>query len=301
MARRRLPGDANRRASNPAQLRRELVARAAPRPYAEGAITVFVPPTAGLAAGSVLTQALGSTGRPPSGDPQAAQRAAFDTQPEVLAKGWPPPPRPPRPPPTTLLFRIPTLAPCPLRPQHSALYPPLSPAPPDNPRPRPLPSSSHPSPSSPRLPAPYRFSRSDSRSESSGGSGGGDRNRVSGGATVHAGSAATLTEEGKITPRKGKKKCGTPGLKHRRDSFPSCLRRKEHGAHHSHNHSPLPGQSSFPSHPRTFRHPPRPHHPLEIRWLAVNARSTPASQNTRAESQRPSAPRKFCASHRRPP
>ena len=37
---------------------------------------MFIPPTAGLAAGSVLTQALGSTGRPPSGDPQAAQRAA---------------------------------------------------------------------------------------------------------------------------------------------------------------------------------------------------------------------------------
>ena len=61
--------------------------------------------------------------------------------------------------------------------------------------------------------------------------------------------------------------------------------------------SSRPGKAPFPSHPPSFPSTPtRPHHPLEIRWLAVNARSTPASQNTRTESQRPSAPRKFCAS-----
>ena len=73
--------------------------------------------------------------------------------------------------------------------------------------------------------------------------------------------------------------------------------RKTHSTSFSQPQSSRPGKAPFPSHPPSFPSTPtRPHHPLEIRWLAVNARSTPASQNTRTESQRPSAPRKFCVS-----
>ena len=109
---------------------------------------MFIPPTAGLAAGSVLTQALGSTGRPPSGDPQAAQRAARSIRnPKYsLRGGRPAPPRPAR--------SLPRLAAAGVAVAVLKFWG--------------------------RGEQAYRFSRSDSRSESSGGSGGGDRNRVSG-------------------------------------------------------------------------------------------------------------------------